>query len=242
MGILDFFGGGSPEEKAKKLRPKLAQKYGDPTVRQKAIHQLGEMKNPEAVRVLMTRFTLTIDPHSIDADEKDHVFELVKGFGEMAVDPVKEFLQKSDAASSWAVRILEDLVSEEALVTICLEVLKKIGPEYTRDPEKKVVLIHFLTEKGDPRIGPALVPFLEDPSDDVKIAAIAAVGPLKLEEARGPLLGLVTSDDSARRVRSAAIQAVHEGGFGVQGHREKVEAALSDPWFVDKAGQIKKRG
>ena len=111
MGILDFFGGGSPEEKARKLKPKLGQKYGDPTVRQKAIHQLGEMKHPEAVRVLMHRFTISVEPQSIDADEKDHVFELVKAFGDVAVEPVKEFLQRSDSASSWAVRILTDLVS-----------------------------------------------------------------------------------------------------------------------------------
>jgi HEAT repeat protein len=242
LGILDFLGGGTPEEKAKKLRTKLVQKYGDPTVRQKAIHQLGEMKTPEAVRTLLVRFTVSVEPGSIDTDEKEHVFDLVKSFGDTAVAPLKDFLQRSDQASSWAVRLLGELVDEEALVGICLDVLGRIGPEYTRDPEKKVVLIHYLSGKQDPRIGAALLPFMEDPSDDVKIAAIAAVAPRKLEEAREPLLRLITGDDSARRVRTAAIAAVHEGGFGVQGHREKVEAALAEPYFVDKAGLIKKRG
>ncbi len=241
MGILDFFGGGSPEEKAKKLKPKLAQKYGDASVRQKAIHQLGELKHPEAVRSLMTRFTVSVEPQSIDADEKDHVFELVKGFGEMAVEPVRDFLQRSDQASSWAVRILEALMPEDLFITTLLEALQKIGPEYTRDPEKKVVLIHSLSGKTDARIGAALVPFLEDPADDVKTAAITALTPFKPEEAREPLLRIITSDDSARRVKQAAVNAVSEAGFGVQGHREKVEAALSDPWFVDKEGLIKKR-
>jgi HEAT repeat protein len=242
VGILDIFGGGSPEEKARKLKPKVTQKYGDPSVRQKAITQLGDMKSPEAVRALLARFTITVEPGSIDADEKDHVFEVIKAFGQGAVEPVKDFLFRSDAASSWAVRILEALVTEEELVSICLEALRKIGNEYTRDPEKKVVLVRFLTGKSDGRIAPALVPFLEDPSDDVKLAVIASLGPLKHEGAREPLLKLLTSEETARRVKSAVVPALVESEFGVQGYREKVEQNLSDPYFVDKSGLVKKRG
>lgn len=242
MGILDIFGGGSPEEKAKRLKAKVTQKYGDMTVRQKAINQLGEMKTPEAVRTLMARFTITVDPNTVDSDEKEHVFELVKSFGDTAVEPVKEFLRKSDIASSRAVRLLQHLLPEPEVVTICIDTLGHIGPEYTRDPEKKTVLINFLAGKQDPRVAPALVPFLDDPADDVKIAAISALAALKFEPAREPLLRLLTDPDVARRVKTAALSAIHDSEFGVQGFREKVEAELSDPYFVDKNGVIKKRG
>ena len=47
MGILDIFGGKSPE-RATKLKAKVIQKYGGPEARQKAIQQLGEMEFPEA--------------------------------------------------------------------------------------------------------------------------------------------------------------------------------------------------
>lgn len=242
MGILSIFGGGSPEEKARKLKAKVIQKYGDPTSRQKAIIQLGEMKTPEAVRSLMARFTITVDPHTRDAEEKEHVYDLVKGFGQDAIGPVREFIERQDQATSWGLRLLKELEPESEVVGFVVQVLQKLGAEYTRDPEKKVVLLHYLTGKDDPRIAPAVVPFLEDPSDDVKIAAISALAPLKYEGAREPLLRLITSDDTARRVKTAAINAVHESGFGVQGFREKVEAALSDPFYVDKNGLIKKRG
>ncbi len=43
-------------------------------------------------------------------------------------------------------------------------------------------------------------------------------------------------------MKTAAIAALHQSGFGVQGYREKLEALLTDPYFVDKAGQVKKRG
>lgn len=241
MGILDIFGGSGPD-KAKKLRARVTQKYGDPTTRQKAIAQLGEMKIPEAVSSLLARFTITVEPLTTDADEKEHAFELIKAFGQEAVDPVKHFLRNSEHASSWALRILESLLPEPELIAVCVEQLQKLGATYTRDPEKKTVLINFLTGKQDPRIAPALVPFLEDMSDDVKIASLKALSPLKFEAAREPMLRLLTAEETARRVQTAAIAALHESGFGVQGYREKVESLIPEPYFVDKAGVVKKRG
>ncbi len=241
MGILDIFGGSGPE-KAKKLKAKVTQKYGDPLTRQKAIAQLGEMRIPEAVSALLGRFTITVDPLTTDGDEKEHAFELIKAFGQDAVEPVKHFLRSSDHASSWALRILEALLPEPELIAVCVEQLHRLGTTYTRDPQKKTVLIHFLTGKQDPRIAPALVPFLEDMSDDVKIAALNGLGALKLAAAREPMLKILTAEDTAKRVQTAAIAALHESGFGVQGYRERVESLLPEPYFVDKAGLVKKRG
>jgi HEAT repeat protein len=242
LGILDIFGGGSQEDKARKLRAKVTQKYGDATTRQKALQQLGEMKSPEAVRSLMARFTIMVDPHTTDADEKEHTFGLITGFRQEAVEPVKEFLFKNDAASSWAIRILRELIPEDQLVGVCLEGLQRVGNEYTRDPEKKVVLINTLAARQDPRIADALVPFLEDPSDEVKIAALGVLGPCKHEAAREPMLQLLTSPEAGRRVKAAAAAALHEAGLGVQGFRPKVEAELQEPYFVDGNGVIQKRG
>jgi HEAT repeat protein len=138
--------------------------------------------------------------------------------------------------------LLSALLPEPELIGICVEFLHQLGSTYTRNPEKKIVLIQFLTGKDDPRIAPALVPFLEDMSDDVKISAIKGLAPLKYEPSRESLLHLLTAEDTARRVQTAAIAALHESGFGVQGYREKVEALLSEPYFVDKSGLVKKRG
>jgi len=241
LGLLDIFGGSGPD-KARKLKAKVTQKYGDPTVRQKAITQLGGMKIPEAVPSLLARFTITVDPLTTDSDEKEHVVELIKGFGQAAIAPVTEFLRRSDQASSWAIRILLELLPESDVVGIAVELLRKLGAEYSRDPEKKLVLIQFVTGQDDPRIAPVLVPFLEDMADDVKISALKALGPLKHEPAREPTLRLLTAPETARRVQTAVIAALFESGFGVQGYREKVEALLPEPFFVDKGGLVKRRG
>lgn len=241
MGLLDIFTGGSGPDKALKLKSKVTQKFGDPSTRQKAIEQLGEMKIPEAVSVLLSRFTITVDPLTTDADEKERTFDLVRGFGKDAVPPIKEFLSKNDAATSWALRLLGELLTEEEVLGACVDSLQHLSAHYTKNPEKKVVLLHHVTGKQDPRIPPVVMPFLEDMSDDVKIAALKALGSFKFEPAREPMLKLLTADETARRVRTSALAALVEGGFAVDDYREKVQPLLVEPYVLGPDGRIQRR-
>lgn len=241
MGLFDMFSSTGPE-KALKLKPKITQKYGDPITRQKAISALGEMKSAEAVAVLMHRFTINVSPDTTDSFEKDNAFELISGMGRDAVPPVKEFLRKSDQASSWALKLLNEILEPAEVVEAVCDLLATLGAEYTRDPGKKVVLLNHLEGKEGPRIGATATLFLQDMSDDVKFSAIKVLTTQKYEPARETLLELLVHEDTAKRVQTALIQALHETQFSVQGFREKVEARLSDPWFVDKSGVVKKRG
>lgn len=242
MGILDIFGGGTPAEKAQKLKAKVTQKYGDPATRQKAITQLGDMKSPEAIAVLMHRFTLTVDPHTTDADEKDHVFQIVCGLEKEALAPVKDFLKRTDTASSWALKVLEAILPLPEVLGVVVDELKRLGAEYTRDPEKKQVLLGYLEDKQDPRVADAVMPFVEDMSDDVKMAALKVLAPRKHEPAREKMLQMLVADETAKRVQTAILEALAASEFTVQGYREKVEKKLGDGWHLDKSGALKKRG
>jgi HEAT repeat protein len=241
VGILDIFGGKSPE-RATKLRAKVVQKYGGPEARQKAIQQLGEMEFPEATASLLARFTVAVEPATTDTDEKEHVFGLIRARGEAAVEPIRTFLRRTDQASSWAVRLLRDILPADRYVTTVVDHLRELGEVYTRDPEKKLVLLHESESLEDPHLAPTVLPFLEDMADDVKIAALRALGPRAYPEAREPMLKLLTAPETARRVQTAAVEAIARSGFGVQGYREKVESLLPEPFFVDKAGILKRRG
>lgn len=242
MGLLDFFGGGTPAQKAQKLKSKITQKYGDATARQKAIATLGEMASPEAVPVLMQRFTILVDPQTTDADEKQAVMHYICDLERDAVPPVVDFLTRSEAASSWALRILGQILPREEVNAIIIAELKRLGAEYTRDPEKKTVLLQALEGQTDEGIGEVAMALLHDMSDDVKIAALKTVASVKYEPAREEILTLLTTDETAKRVQTACLQALFETGFQVQGFREKVEARCADPWSVDRAGNVKKRG
>lgn len=311
MGLFDFLGGGTSAEKAFKLKPKVTQKYGDAANRQKALHQLGEMRTPDSVAVLMARFTINVDPQTTDANEKDDVFSYITSMGDLtaplkafndkkkasltgnalrdatrelraaglkkgevdraglakavaaaagateaevaglaealaleieSIARVRDFLRRSDQASSWAVRILETMLDSDEVIGVACEELHRLGTEYTRDPEKKEVLLNFVEGKGDPRIPPEVLLLLDDTGDEVKIAALKVLGPLAYEPAREKMLELLTHEETAKRVQTAAIAALHDSRFTVQGFREKVEKRLSDPWYLDGSGAVKKRG
>lgn len=242
MGLFDFFGGGTPGDKALKLKGKVTQKYGDPLTRQKAIEQLAKLRSPATVPVLMQRFTFVVEPQTTDADEKATVLEAICELGAEAVQPVAEFLAKNEAASSWSLKIFEKILPEPEVIGLAASELQRLGAEYTRDPEKKEVLLRFLAAKADARIGPTAHAFLHDMSDDVKMAAIHTVAAQRFEGAREDLIALLTSDETAKRVQIACVSALVETGFSVHGAREKVEKRLPPEHFVDKAGLVKKRG
>lgn len=242
MGLFDIFKSSTPAEKAQKLKKKVTEKYGEAQARQKAIDELIQTRSPDVVPVLMQRFTMLVEPQTTDADEKQMVFDAIVAQGEQAVPPVKDFLKKSEAASSWAVKILEGILDEEKVIEIVIEELKRLGVEYTRDPEKKEVLLHFLDGKQGPGITDAAIALLKDMSDDVKMTALRTLGRLKDPKAREPILEVLIQEETAKRVQTRCVEVLHETGFEVQGHREKVEKRVTEPYFVDKAGVVKKRG
>jgi hypothetical protein len=240
MGILDFISG-SPEKKVKGLQKKITEKYGPPENRQKAIDQLLDLGTPAALSALLMRFTCNAEPSITDAEEKDYTYRSMLKFEEEAVEPLKAFLRKSDVATSWALKMLRELLPEAEIVTICADILGKLGPEYTRDPEKKTVLLSTLGELKDERITPVLMPFLEDPSDEVRIAAATSLKGQKDERSREAMLKAFVDSSDRARVVAALTAALHETGFGVQGYREKIEKGLPEGFYVDKAGVVKTR-
>jgi hypothetical protein len=241
MGLLDYF---SPAGKMKRLGKRLTERYGPPENRQKAIVTLSDMDTPEALAMLLLRFTIASEPRITDAEEKEDVLQRIIDAGDQAVGPLKEFVRRQESVS-WALRALAELLAPAEVVGIVVAELLHLGNEYTREPDKKVQLVTWLAEHRpddlDARVGPTLIPFLSDHSDDVKLASARALGPLKVEAAREPMLQALVEPEQSARVRRVLMDALADGGFGVQGYREKVEALIQDPFFVDKSGIVKRR-
>lgn len=241
MGLFDFLGG-NPEKRIKSLQKRVTERYGPPENRQKAIDQLLDMGTPEAISALLMRFTVIAEPSITDAEEKEYAYGSILKFEKDAIEPLRAFLRKSDVATSWALKMLRQLLPETDIVELCIDILGKLGPEYTRDPEKKTVLLTTLGELHDERITPALLPFLEDPSDEVRIAAAGALAQQNDPRSREAILRAFVNSSDRARVVAALTAALATTGFTVQGFREKIEQGLPDGYFMDKSGQVKKRG
>jgi hypothetical protein len=249
MGLFDLFA--SKEDRARgtleKLRQKLLQKYGPAENRAKVIEQLADDGSPEALAVLCMRFTISVDQSITDADEKDRVLRLLIDEGKAAVGPLEQFLHQQEEGVAWGVRALAAILPAEQLHPIILAELAHLGRVYSRDPEKKLTLLTWLREHATglspAAVEDAILPLLEDFSDDCRIAATRALATLAgSERTRAALIELLLRDKENLRVRGEVFDALASLGADVKGHRPSVEALIAEPFFLDREGHVKKRG
>ncbi len=255
MGLFDLFG--SKEEREKKALRKLGQKiterYGPAENRQKAIDQLAAQGTPAALRTLCLRFTVRSEVGITDDEEKETVRRHLVAAGAGAVGPVKAFLEQQEAGGSWGLRVLAELLPEAEVRATAVALLHEAGKRYTRDPEKKLTLLAWLTEHHAPAAGAdaaavdatteaAVLPLLEDFTDDVRIRATRALSRLGAGEAgREALIQLLLRDTDNARVRGEVLQALCDLAADVKGHRPSVEPLVVEPFFLDREGRVKKR-
>jgi HEAT repeat protein len=239
MGLLDMIGLGGPAGKVRRLQKKATTKFGPPENRQGAIEELGALKTEAAVEALLTRYTFRVDPGITDDDEKARVLALITQAGEVALGPVKRFIQNREEIS-WPLRALEGLLPEAEVVKFLVEVAKKVSGEYSRVPEKKVLLLHALSAHKSPDIAPAVLPFLDDMDDEVQIAAAEVVARQQDPVGREPLIRhfLKAHEESNARVRESFAGLLADSGWDVKGYTPKVEAALPPGYKLDSRGKI----
>ncbi len=249
MGLFDLFGSREDRERnaLRRLVKKVTEKYGPPENRQKAIDQLGHMGTPAALEALCQRFTIRADPGITDDEEKETARRILVEAGETAVGPLEQFLRNQESGIAWGLRALSDILPQERVSGLVLGELSRLSREYTRDPEKKLTLLTWLVEhhggvQGE-QVAAALLPLLEDFSDDVRIGALRALAALAPgEAAREGLIQLLLRDRDNARVRGEVLDALVRMGADVKGYRPSVEALLVEPFYLDREGNVKKRG
>ncbi len=249
MGLFDLFGSREEREKGalRKLAKKVTERYGPPENRQKVIDQLADIGTPEALATLCLRFTVRTEPGITDDEEKETTLRILVAAGEKAVAPLEAFVAEREAGTAWGLRALAEIVPAEKVLDVVVHELARLGRGYTRDPDKKLVLLAWLVEHHAGAQGPALeaalLPLLDDFSDDVRISATRAVAQLAPgERARDALIELLLRDRDNTRVRGEVLEALAHLGADVKGHRPSVEALLVEPFFLDREGRVKKRG
>src|SRR5437763_4165616 len=240
MGLMDMLG--LAGTKVQRLQKKSMEKFGPTESRQAAIEELGELKTEEAVEPLLMRYTIRVDPGITDDEEKARVLALIVQSGQTALPPVKRFILGRDEIS-WPLRALSDLLPEAEVVKFLVEVAHKVGSEYSRVPEKKVLLLHALAQHKSPEIGPAVLPFLDDMDDEVQIAAAEVIARQQDPAGREPLIQhfLKAHEGSNARVREALAGLLADSPWDVKGYTPKVEAALPPAYKLDSKGKVQRK-
>jgi len=225
-------------------RKAIKSKYGYGDDRAKAIAFFRALGGREGHLGMLERFMVNAEPSIRDEEEKEDLFELLISLGPEIVPAIGEYLKRKDAAVvpvAWPLKVLRRVASQEEAAAVIIEVLQEMGTSYVREPERKVSLLAQLAEIEDPRVVGAVVPFLRDHRDEVRLEALAVLVRRADEAAREPMLDLLTDEETPVRLRASVADALQRLGWSVKGHRKKVEDSLPEGLGVDKAGRIKGR-
>jgi hypothetical protein len=238
MGLFDVFkGGGSGLQKhVTRVANKRAQKHE----RWESIEVLASDGSDEALRALLTRFRIRVDPSITDGEEKNAAFLGVVQNGEAALGPVRDFLESSDTLA-WPLKILKEIQGEEEVTTILLELLSKMDTEYERDPQKKIDVIASFEERKDPRIVEAVTRFLQDMNETVRFYTVGAI--LAQDEAGAALEAMTTAliAEESVRVRLRMLDGYIERGWTLGDAKEQASKKMPTGYTLGKKGEVRKK-
>lgn len=237
MGLFDVFkGGGGLKKHIDRVGNKRAQKHE----RWESIQALAEDGSDEAIRGLLLRFTVRVDPSITDGEEKNAAFHGIVQHGEAALEPVRDFLESSDALA-WPLKMLKEIQSADEVTTILLEVLSKMHTEYERDPQKKIDLIASFEERKDPRIVDAVIRFLEDMNETVRFHAVGAIlHQDDAEQAQDALIQALLAEESVR-VRMRILDGFIDRGWKLSGAKEEATKKMPSGYSIGKKGEVRRK-
>ncbi|MEM8607386.1 MAG: HEAT repeat domain-containing protein [Myxococcota bacterium] len=238
MGLFDVFkGGGGIKKHVARVANKRAQQHE----RWESIQILAEDGSDEALRALLTRFTIRVDPSITDGEEKNATFEGIVRHGDAALEPVRDFLRAGETLA-WPLKILRAIQGEEEVTGALLDLLAEMDTGYERDPQKKIDAIASLEEVRDPRIVEAVDRFLEDMNETARFHAVGAV--LAQDDAAGAkdALNAAYLVEESVRVRMMILDGFIAHEWKLEGDHEVLKKKLPTGYSLGKKGDVRKKG
>lgn len=246
MGFMDLFGGGKGRlakhiARAKNKDAQSADRFAS----LEALRDAAQEGDAEAVDGLLSRFTIRYDKSIEDEQEKQWVFDELSRLGAKILPSLQKHLRAADSIA-WGLKVLHEVASPDEAWPLLGDLCERNDNTYTRDPSKKIQLLHYLGEQSDARCGKALVPYLEDMDEGVRFVTVEGLLRHKdVETAREPLLKLLMNPkEESRRIKKRILDGFADLGWDVKGYSGTVEKMLDDMLpgsRLDNHGKIKRK-
>jgi len=243
MGLKEMFFGGA-EGRRKRHVARARNKDAQSADRFASLDALRDDASDEAIAGLLGRFTMRYDKSIEDEQEKDFVYECLVKMGKKVLPELTKHLRSADSIA-WGLKILTHVADLDEAWPILADLCERNDNTYTRDPSKKIQILHQLQDLDDKRSAEALVPYLADIDEGVRYVAVEGLIKLKMPEiGRDPLLALLVSKEPSRRILTRVAEGFAELGWDVKGQTgvvEKLVADLLPGGRVDGQGKIKRK-
>ncbi len=230
MGLADLF---SKEARSRRNLQKTIsranEKYSQSADRWRALEQLRDDGSAEAISGLLRRFGFNYDKTIEDEQEKEWVYQTMCELGSKVLPELRAYMQQSDSLG-WPLKILEKVAKGDSFHETLRLLCKWNDNSYTRDPSKKIQLVHFMGEHRDPAISALIVPYLEDVDEGVRFKAVEAVfyqG--QSEVVLAPLCkALENTNEESRRIKVAILEGLAAAAWPLGVHAAVVEKSLQE--------------
>lgn len=251
MGWTQWFGKKPlSEAKIKKVAKLASNPFAQTDIRMREMQRLLDEGSEAALTGVLKRFASNASGAIADEDEKKWLEDALVDKGEPALKPLQSYI-RTEKQLTYALRAYQRIGGTEEAVAFFLRILQDYGPEDYRSAEAKLQLVWQLAESlADQRVVPALCPFLQDHSDDVRWAVMdlmekAADDGLLNDEQRSTVCThfgrLVSSTDEAPRIQQRAAHILCQREWKVPKDIPNLSVLLEDSYFVDKKQFVRKR-
>lgn len=251
MGLLDFLGKGPlSEKKIAKIAKLACNPYAQPDVRVREMQRLMEDGSDAAIRAVLKRFAANASGNIADEDEKHFLEDAIVDMGGVTIEPLRRYIRNGKQLT-YALRAFKRIVGAAEAVKFFIEILHRYGPEDYRAQDAKLQLVWQLDEDlSNPEVLTALMPFLEDHSDDVRWAVVdliercadeGLVAAEVLQDAADALGRLVVTDESSTRIMQRAAEVLCRREWRISSEAEELAVALDGQYFLDKKRFVRKR-
>ncbi|HTJ41405.1 MAG TPA: hypothetical protein VL463_04890 [Kofleriaceae bacterium] len=198
-----------------------------------ALERLKEDGTEEALVGLCKRWAITSTVGVQDEQEKAWVVDVMVEKGPVALAPLRKFM-RSAGQLSYPLKALAQIAKKEKALEIVDELLADEPPGYTRDPERKLDIIRWLSELHGATaddVAPRLAPYVGDFDENVRWSAVDGLAHFQLTDAQSAKLveALIRPEEESGRVKRRIAEVLAEKQIPLGAHADKVPGVLVGP-------------
>jgi hypothetical protein len=247
MGLFDYFSRESGQKRRKEsARKRVTEMYYKTEERTAALYDMSQLareeQDVEAVAVMLRRFDFIAPNHTVDLSEKELAHDLIVGLGTFGIEPTQAFCRKTTQPIFWQLKILHQLLEDDAFGAWLAELLQSLDTDYHRDPQKKLSIVQWSGElASNPAVIHVTLPFVEDHHEDVRYVAVDAVLKSARSDSRLMLLQRLAGEEESRRVLTRLASGFAELGWTISERLDEVRAHLPVEFLVTPDARLKSR-
>jgi hypothetical protein len=225
------FGLFSKEKALQRTIERATNKLAQQADRWAALEKLREEGTDDSLFGLCKRFAVTSGNHVEDQQEKTWCVDALVGKGLVALPPLRRFM-KGAAQLAYALQVLERIGTKEQALEVVDSILADEEPGYTRDPERRLDLIRWLTEwkAGHPETYARILPYVGDFDQNVRVAAVDGIADADIADTGTKLLdAFLRPEEESGRFRRRVAEVLAAKKFPLGDKATAVAAHLTGP-------------